>query len=316
MSNFIVAAIVVLGAVGLIFAVVLYFVAQKFKVIEDPKIDEIAEVLPGANCGGCGKAGCRALAEAFVKQGDMEGLRCPAGGDAVAEKVAAILGIEASKAEPQVAVIRCAAGCANNPPKSSFQGMKSCAFANSVYVGTNGCAFGCLGLGDCYNVCQFGAITLDPNTGYPTIDEEKCVGCGACAKACPRMVIELRNKGPKNRRMYVSCVNKEKGAAARKTCTNACIGCGKCAKVCPFDAITVENNVAYIDYTKCKLCRKCEGECPTGAIVSVNFPPRKPAAEAPAKPAEPKPEAAPANNSTDGACTVSNDNNENTTNNA
>jgi ferredoxin len=189
--------------------------------------------------------------------------------------------------------------------------MKSCAFANSVYVGTNGCAYGCLGLGDCYNVCQFGAIALDPETGYPTIDEEKCVGCGACAKACPRMVIELRNKGPKNRRMYVSCVNKEKGAAAKKTCTNACIGCGKCAKVCPFEAITVENNVAYIDYTKCKLCRKCEGECPTGAIVSVNFPPRKPAAEAPDKPAEqPAPAAAPKQDES----TVIN--NENTTNNA
>ncbi len=285
MSNFIVAAIVVLGAVGLIFAVVLYFVAQKFKVIEDPKIDEIAEVLPGANCGGCGKAGCRALAEAFVKQGDMEGLRCPAGGDAVAEKVAAILGIEAGKAEPQVAVIRCAASCSKDPKRSTYQGMQSCAFAHGVFVGTNGCAYGCLGLGDCYKVCQFGAITLDPETGYPSIDDEKCVGCAACAKTCPRMVIELRNKGPKNRRMYVSCVNKEKGAAARKTCSNACIGCGKCAKTCPFGAITVENNLAYIDYTKCKLCRKCEAECPTGAIVSVNFPPRKPAAETPAKPA-------------------------------
>lgn len=282
MTNFIVSAVVVLGVTGLIFAIVLYIVAQKFKVEEDPRIDQINEVLPGANCGGCGKAGCRAMAESFVKQGNMDGLRCPAGGDAVAEKVAAILGITAEKSDPQVAVIRCAAGCSNTPKKSNFEGMHSCSFVNSVYAGQTGCAYGCLGFGDCAKVCQFGAITCDPETGYPTVDEEKCVGCGACAKACPRGVIEIRNKGLKNRRMVVLCVNTEKGGVARKTCANACIGCGKCEKTCPFDAVHVQNNLAYIDYTKCKLCRKCEAECPTGAIVAVNFPPRKPAAETPA----------------------------------
>ena len=275
MTEFILPAVLVLGIIGAIFGILLYFIAQKFKVIEDPKIDEIADVLPGANCGGCGKAGCRALAEAFAKQGNMEGLRCPAGGDEVAAKVAAILGIEASTAEPQVAVIRCSIGCTALEPKSKYQGMQSCAFANGLYVGESGCAYGCLGLGDCYKACQFDAIKLDPETGFPIVDDNKCVGCGACTQACPRHVIELRNKGTKNRRVYVSCVNKEKGAIARKTCANACIGCGKCAKICPFGAITVENNLAYIDYTKCKLCRKCESECPTGAIKAVNFPPKR-----------------------------------------
>ena len=165
---------------------------------------------------------------------------------------------------------------------------------HNLYGGDTGCPFGCLGCGDCVRACQFGAISIDPQTGLPVVDEEKCTACGSCVKACPRNIIELRKKGPKGRRMVVECVNKDKGAVARKACKNACIGCGKCQKVCEFDAIVVENNVAYIDFTKCRLCRKCEAECPTGAIHAVNFPPRK---EKPAepKPAEPKPvEAKPA----------------------
>lgn len=282
MTNPILIAVLVLGIIGAIFAVVLYFVAQKFKVVEDPLIDEIAEVLPGANCGGCGMAGCRALAEAFVKQGSMDGLKCPAGGDAVAQKVAALMGCVAEAAEPQVAVVRCATCFNGDAAKSRYDGMHDCSFAHSLYAGTNGCAFGCLGLGSCVNACQFDAIVLAPVTGAPVVDENKCTACGACVKACPRGVIEIRNKGMKGRRVYVSCVNKEKGADARKVCTQACIGCGKCAKVCPFDAITVENGLAYIDYRKCKACRKCVDECPMGAIKAVNFPPKvvKPAAEA------------------------------------
>ena len=151
------------------------------------------------------------------------------------------------------------------------------------------------------NACRFGAIGMN-EYGVAEVDEEKCTSCGACVKACPKSIIELRKKGPKSRRIYVSCVNKDKGAAARKACANACIGCGKCAKECPFEAITVTNNVAYIDYTKCRMCRKCVAVCPTGAIHELNFPPRKEAAPAPkaetVKPAPKaeatvKPEAAP-----------------------
>ena len=111
------------------------------------------------------------------------------------------------------------------------------------------------------------------------MDEDKCTACGACVKACPKSIIEVRPKGKKSRRVYVSCVNKDKGAVARKACTVSCIGCGKCVKTCPFEAITLENNLAYIDPNKCKSCRKCVEVCPQGSIIELNFPPRKPKAD-------------------------------------
>lgn len=196
-------------------------------------------------------------------------------------KVATILGKEAAAAEPMVAVVRCNGTCEARPRTNNYDGTKSCSIASTLYGGETNCAFGCLGYGDCVNACAFGAIKINPKTGIAEVDEDKCTSCGACVKACPKGIIELRKKGPKSRRVYVSCVNKDKGAVARKACANACIGCGKCAKECPFGAITVENNVAYIDYTKCKMCRKCVAVCPTGAIHELNFPPRKEAAPAP-----------------------------------
>jgi ferredoxin len=152
--------------------------------------------------------------------------------------------------------------------------------------GATGCFFGCLGCGDCVKACKFDAIKMDPETGLPVVDQDKCTACGACVKACPRMIIELRNKNKLDRRVYVSCVNKDKGPVAKKACEVGCIGCGKCVKACPFEAITLENNLAYIDFEKCRLCRKCVDECPQHSIVAVNFPPKREAA-----PVEPQAEA-------------------------
>ena len=205
------------------------------------------------------------------------------------KKVAAVLGLEVKEKAPMIAVVRCNGTCANRPRTNDYDGVRSCKVKAALYSGDTGCLHGCLGCGDCVAACQFGAISMDPATGLPVVDEEKCTACGACVRACPKRIIELRNKGPKNRRVFVSCVNMEKGAAARKACSAACIGCGKCAKACPFDAITVEHNVAYIDFNKCRLCRKCVAECPTGAIHDVNFPtpaPKPEPKEAP-KPAAP-----------------------------
>ena len=279
--NLIISSIIVLGIIGLASAVILYFVAQKFKVEEDSRIDVVTELLPGANCGGCGFPGCRGFAEACVKAETLDNLLCPVGGLPVMCKVSEALGLAVCQATPKIAVVRCNGSCANRPRSNKFDGARNCKIAAQLYAGETNCSYGCFGYGDCVEACKFDAITINPETGLPVVNEDKCTACGACVKACPKKVIELRNKGPKGRRVFVSCVNKDKGGVARKACSAACIGCGKCQKVCPFGAIKVENNLAYIDFELCRSCRKCVNECPTGAIHDVNFPTPAPVAAKP-----------------------------------
>lgn len=271
--------ILFLAIVGALAALLLFVVSKKFHVEEDARIELVNEALPGANCGGCGYPGCSGFARACVEAESMEGLFCTVGGNDTMLKVADILGRTAVEAEPQLAVVRCNGTCDARPKVNQYDGASSCAIAAATYGGETGCTFGCLGLGDCTLACGFDAIKMNPLTGLPEVDEERCTACGACVKACPKMIIELRKKGPKGRRVFVSCVNKDKGGVAKKACDNACIGCSKCFKECKFEAITIANNLAYIDPNKCRLCRKCVEACPTGAIHEVNFPPRKPKVE-------------------------------------
>jgi RnfABCDGE-type electron transport complex B subunit len=275
MSITILYTIATLVVIGTSAAVILYLVAQKFKVYEDPRIDDVEKALPGANCGGCGFAGCRAFAEACVKTGNLSDLNCPVGGNETMGSVASLLGLEAVKKDPRVAFIRCNGTCDHRPKTSHFDGATTCAIAASVYSGESDCQYGCLGFGDCYDACEFGAIDLRANLGVPLILDDKCVACGACVVACPKNLIELRKRFPKDRKVVVACRNEDKGGIARKACDVACIGCGKCEKECNFDAITIKNNLAFIDSDKCKLCRKCVPVCPTNAIIEVGFPPRK-----------------------------------------
>ena len=273
--NSIIIAVVILGGIAFVAALVLFVCSKKFAVFEDPRIARVNELLPGANCGGCGFAGCNAMAEALVKESDkgsIEGISCPVGGAEVMSQVANLLGMTVANGEPQVAVIRCNGTCENRPRISQYVGLRTCAAMNACGAGETACGYGCLGCGDCVNACQFDALHMNEKTGLPEVDENKCVACGACVKACPRHIIELRKKGPKNRRVFVSCVNRDKGAIAMKACKSACIGCGKCAKECQFEAITIEENLSYIDFTKCRLCKKCVAICPTKAIQAVNFP--------------------------------------------
>ena len=272
MTGSIIWTIAVLSGLGLILALLLFLLAKKFMVEEDPRIDEVEKVMPGANCGGCGCAGCRAFADSAVKAPNLDNHYCPVGGNDVMKQVAAILGYEVKEKAPEVAVVRCNGTCANRPRTNTYDGVQSCKVKAALYAGDTACAFGCLGCGDCAAACQFGALSMDPETGLPVVDEAKCTACGACVKACPKSIIELRPKGPRGMKVYVSCVNKDKGPVAKKACAAACIGCGICAKTCTHDAIVVEGNIAYIDASKCKLCRECEAMCPTGSIIGLNFP--------------------------------------------
>lgn len=273
--NFILIAVAVLGGIALVSAVVLYVCSKKFAVYEDPRLGQVTALLPGANCGGCGYPGCSGMASALVKgadAGSLDGLYCPVGGAEVMGQVADLLGMAVANTEPKVAVVRCNGTCELRPRIAEYSGLRTCTAMNSCGAGETGCGYGCLGCGDCVSACSFGAIKINDETGLPEVDDDKCTACGACVNACPRHIIELRKRGVKNRRVYVRCVNKDKGAAAMKACKAACIGCGKCEKECKFGAITIQGNLSYIDPDKCRLCRKCVEVCPTHAIVAINFP--------------------------------------------
>lgn len=274
--NLVILSVVILGGLGVVSAIVLFFTAKRFNVQENPKIAEIEELLPGANCGGCGRNGCHDFATACACAESLDGLRCPSCKEETMAQIAKIVGLATSApAKPMVAVLHCNGTCENRPRKSYYDGPTSCHIENSLYLGARGCAYGCLGCGDCVSACKFGAMRVNPQLGIVEIDDEKCVGCGACVKMCPRHLIELRYKGPRGMRVFVACANKDKGALAMKECGVSCIGCGKCVKECAHGAIVVEDSLARIDFEKCKLCKKCVDVCPRGTIHAVNFPGKK-----------------------------------------
>lgn len=275
MSTTILYTILVLTSLGIFAAIIIHYVSKKFEVQEDERISEVEQVLPNTNCGGCGQPGCKAFAKAVVEAGDLSELHCPVGGNAVMKQVAEILGIKAVERDPYIAVVRCSGSFEYRKKTNIYDGESSCKIAANLYSGDTGCAYGCLGMGDCVTVCDFEAIYMDERTGLPIVLEDKCTACNACVKECPKDILELWPKGKKNKRIYVACLNEEKGSTARKECAVACSGCAKCFDACRYDAITIENNLATIDPEKCALCLECVETCDVRNIITANVPDEK-----------------------------------------
>ncbi len=267
-------AIALLGGLGLAFGLVLAAASKVFYVETDPRLDQLNACLPGANCGGCGYAGCGAYAEA-VLNGEAAIGACASGGNECAQAMAAIMGIKAEAVTRKVALVRCSGEKTYDKDgnlvsgakiKANYEGFKDCLAASRVGGhGPLSCKYGCLGYGSCTKACKYGAIKVV--NGVARVDEDLCVGCMACAAACPRGLIVPVEPG---RNVVIACNSMAKGAVTTRGCTVGCIGCGLCKKICPEGAITVTNNLAVIDYSKCTNCGLCATVCPKKLIKDSN----------------------------------------------
>jgi len=250
-----------LGGMGLLLGVVLTYAGIKFKVEEDPRLAEIMDVLPGANCGGCGYPGCGGFAQA-VLDGKVRPEACPPGGSKSAEAIGKILGIEVDEVLPQKAFIRCTGSDSLSRSLYIYDGMDRCGAAVQLsHGGAKACSYGCLGLGSCRAVCVFEAIDIED--GLAKINE-KCTACGVCVPVCPKKLIVMV---PHDSTVHVACNSKEPAKTVREKCDVGCIGCRACIRVCPHEAILFEDFLATIDYEKCTQCLECAKKCPTRCIL-------------------------------------------------
>jgi electron transport complex protein RnfB len=254
--------LIVLAGLGIVFGVALAIVAARFVVKVDPKVEQVRNTLPGANCGACGFAGCMGYAEAVVGNPDVAVSMCAPGKAAVAEKIAEITGKKAERVEPKIARVFCQGGNSLSQRKFIYTGVMDCTAAVLAAGGDKSCDYGCLGYATCMRACPFDAIRMSTDN-LPIISKEKCTACGKCVAACPKQVIEL---AVESKAVVISCHSKDKGIDVKKKCQVGCIACGICVRTCPVDAIKIDNNLARIDHAKCIVCGLCVKKCPTSAI--------------------------------------------------
>ena len=256
-----VTAVMALGGLTLALASLLVVANRRLHVEEDPRIDVVEDLLPHANCGACGRPGCRPFAEALVA-GEARPGQCTVSDDAGRERIAAFLGVEVGAEEKVVARLACAGGRNVSRHRARYDGLASCRAAAQVAGGGKVCFWGCLGLGDCETVCDFDAITMDAHA-LPVVDEARCTACGDCVEVCPKDLFSLH---PVSHRLWVACRSLDAGDGLLEGCEVACTACGRCAMDAP-GAVTMEGNLPVVDYG-----RRCDPEaaiarCPTGAIV-------------------------------------------------
>ena len=257
-------AVGVLSVLGAVFGGILAVASRVFAVKVDERLPKLTEALPGANCGGCGFAGCQAYAQA-VLDGKAEIGLCAAGGGEAAQKMAEVMGVEAQEVERKVAMVKCRGQ--NHRAKGRYEGLADCRAAMLVTGnGPSACPNGCLGFGTCLAACKFGAISIV--NGVARIDADKCTGCMQCVEACPRKVIIPVTY---HTDIVIACSNLDRGAYTRKVCDLGCVGCRLCEKQCDHHAIHVVNNLATIDYSKCVSCGRCAAVCPRGIISDSNL---------------------------------------------
>ena len=259
MSAIIIATIVI-GVIGIVVGAGLVYIGNKFHVEVDERETAIREILPGNNCGACGYAGCDAVAAAIVA-GEASAAACPVGGPSVAERINQIMGTHAQAAARQVAFVKCNGSCENTQIRNNYTGIRDCRAVALAGLNPWECSYGCLGFGSCAAVCPQNAIRI--RDGVAVVDEEKCVGCGLCIKECPKGLIGFI---PYGQVRAVQCVNTDKGKDVKDVCGVGCIGCKLCTKQCETGAVTVENNVASIDYSLCNDCGACAAKCPRKTI--------------------------------------------------
>ncbi len=253
--------IIVLGGLGLIFGLFLSIFEKKISIKKNPLLEKIERTLPQANCGACGYPSCNAYAQALFEGKDEPG-KCIAGGEDLNQKVASLLNRKVAGFEKKVAIILCKGSSQKATLKYNYKGVKTCFAVSLVNNGDKDCNWGCLGYGDCVEICPFDAIYFN-REAMPQVDSERCTGCGKCVDVCPRNIISLV---PKYKGVHIFCKNQDKGVTVRKICSVGCIGCGICVRSCPHKAIVLENNVARIIYEKCTNCGICISKCPTKSI--------------------------------------------------